>query len=408
MSLARKTAKWVLARTLYRKAYYRPRKENRPFLVRLDINNTCNLRCLKCFYPDYRAKGVPTRYMPLDEFRVLASRLFDHTYFLQLACAFEPLLHPEFVEILKTTDRYGIDNVGLVTNGVLLDGERANAIVNSRSLKALSVSLDGITPHMYERTRGRPLLDKVLGNITHFLDLRRRRGISFPLLKINSLLLRSNLAELPDLLAWCIEHGVDEVQFFHVQPIARDNDESALHAPDRYNAVRRELRALADGSSTALFIPPPLEPEYLDPESGEYAWRHCYIKDGDIPGAPDGRGPAAYPLHPYPEGLHCICPWMVLVVDAWGNLYPCAYRNDRPVGNILTQELEAAVNSAAMLRLRRELLRGRHREVCPFCKPTTPYADPLKRRIAHVTLEKEETRSVDAGAAGLGIPKAHA
>ncbi|HUT24786.1 MAG TPA: SPASM domain-containing protein, partial [Sumerlaeia bacterium] len=283
-----------------------------------------------------------------------------------------------------------------------------DAVVNSRSLKAVSVSLDGISPDMYERTRGRPLLDKVLGNVTSFLDLRRRKGGPFPLLKINSLLLRSNLAELPDLLAWCIGQGVDEVQFFHVQPIARDNDESALHAPDQYNALRRQLRALADGSSTALFIPPPLEPEYLDPETGEYAWRHCYTKDVDMPGAPDGQGEAAYPLHPYPKDIYCICPWMVLVVDAWGNLYPCAHRNDNPVGNILSQDLEAAVNSMAMLRLRRGLLRGRHREVCPFCKSTTPYADPLKRRIAHATLGKEEIRSVDAGAADSGTPKTRA
>ncbi|HUT22905.1 MAG TPA: hypothetical protein VM492_01040, partial [Sumerlaeia bacterium] len=105
----------MLTRTFYRDAHYRPRKEDRPFLVRLDINNTCNLRCLKCFYPDYSARGFPKRYMPLSEFRVLASRLFGYTYFLQLACAFEPLLHPEFVEILETTDRYGIGNVGLVT-----------------------------------------------------------------------------------------------------------------------------------------------------------------------------------------------------------------------------------------------------------------------------------------------------
>ena len=38
--------------------------------------------------------------------------------------------------------------------------------------------------------------------------------------------------------------------------------------------------------------------------------------DGDEAGA----GCAALPEHPYPRGVHCVCPWMTLVIDCRGNV----------------------------------------------------------------------------------------
>ena len=146
--------------------------------------------------------------------------------------------------------------------------------------------------------------------------------------------------------------------------------------PEEYNETRERLVGAATRLGIQMFIPPPLTDEFYDPESGRYVWKH--VEQAPIQGA---GGIAA---HPYPEGVHCICPWMTLTIDCWGNLYPCAHRLGVPYGNILAQEREEAINTLDVLKRRRGILRGKHMEVCPNCKPSSPHSDPMKRRISRI------------------------
>jgi len=250
-----------------------------------------------------------------------------------------------------------------------------------------------------------------LENVDSFLELRRREGRSFPRMKINTVIMRSNLGELEGIMRWCLEREITEVLFAHVEPFNTDNDESVLAVAEEYNAVRDRLRALARERGIGLLLPPPILPEYLDPKTGRYLWLHCELSPmgGEEKGAhpsaarltvearePGEPQPAPTP-HPYPLGLHCICPWMTLVIDCWGNLYPCNHRRNEPFANVLRQERQEAINSIRILRLRRQILRGRHEEACPQCQPIGPYADPMKRRLTHANLAERELHEQAVG-----------
>ncbi|MBN1867575.1 radical SAM protein [Candidatus Sumerlaeota bacterium] len=383
-SLLRKGAKRALCRTLYRKAVYRPEASERPFLVRLDINNTCNLECKQCFYADYKRSGVAPRNLSLDEFKRIADRLFPYTYVLQFACAFEPTMNPDFPAMVRLLDDYGIYDVGTVTNATLLDGERAQAVAESRSISSVAVSIDGISPETYEKIRGRPLLGKVLANIAGFQEIKRQLGKERPYIKLNTVVMRSNLHELPALMKWAIEHEIDEVQFFHVEPFDRSTEESVLNVPDEYNRIHDAIGEVAAGARTRLMIPPPLTPEYFDRATGLYLWGRL---EENLRSAIDTAELDSFYCdlsHPYPENVHCICPWMTLMVDAWGRVYPCAHRRDVAYGNILDQPLDEAINTMRFLKLRRAMLQGRHAAYCHFCKPQHPYSDPMKRRLTRL------------------------
>jgi MoaA/NifB/PqqE/SkfB family radical SAM enzyme len=380
----RSGAKWALARTLYRKAFYRPEASERPLLVRFDINNTCNLECRQCFYADYKRCGIPARNFSLDEFKIVADRVLPYTYLLQLACAFEPTMNPHFAAIVRLLDDYGVYDAGTVTNATLLDGDKAEAVAESRSISAVTVSIDGITPETYENIRGRPLLGKVLANIANLQELKRQLGKERPYIKINTVVMRSNLRELPALMKWAVENAIDEVQFFHVEPFDRSNPESALNAAEDYNRIHDEIGVAAAGARTRLMVPPPLTPEYFDKTTGQYLWGRL---EENLQSAIDTAELSSFYTdfsHPYPPGVHCICPWMTLMIDAWGNLYPCAYRRDVAYGNLLSQPLETALNSMRFLKLRRAMLARRHATYCHFCKPQHPYSDPMKRRLTRL------------------------
>lgn len=100
----------------------------------VEITNICNLRCAFC-----PVTKRPGRFMPPEEFRILARRLRPHTGFLYLHVMGEPLLHPQLGELLEIGDGEGF-RICLTTNGTLLES-RHDLLLSAPALHKLSVSL---------------------------------------------------------------------------------------------------------------------------------------------------------------------------------------------------------------------------------------------------------------------------
>lgn len=375
----RRAAKWLLRSTTHRDATFAPADHNRPLLVRFDINNRCNQLCRKCFYPGYVQSGIPGNSISVDDFARVAERLFPHAYYLQLPFAFEPLMHPRFPEILRIADGYAVPNVGIVTNGSLLVGKRAEALLESRHVTGIAVSIDAVDPETFRQMRGRDHLALVLRNIREFMKARNAAGRKFPTVYINSIVMRSNLGVLPKIMECALEMGVDEVQFFHVEPMELANEESALHVRDEYNAVHDQLGAMAAGAKIRLFLPPRYNESLFN---GDGTYRHRFTQGGATSEHETSHSQSFDESfdHPYPKDVYCVCPWMVMIVDSWGNYFPCAHRNE-PVGNVLRDDLFTAFNSMKQMTLRKQLLRGEREGACLTCRSKSPSSDPLKRRI---------------------------
>ena len=100
----------------------------------VEITNVCNLRCNFC-PGTKRAK----RFLPPEEFRVLAEKLRPHVSYLSLHVMGEPLLDPRLAEILQIAAELGM-KVCVTTNGTLL-AERSDLLLAAPALYKLSVSL---------------------------------------------------------------------------------------------------------------------------------------------------------------------------------------------------------------------------------------------------------------------------
>ena len=121
----------------------------------------------------------------------------------------EPLLHPEFLDMVREAKRLDAP-VEAITNGLLLDDARIEALIDV-ALDTLWVSIDGATPDCYADVRREGDLPRVIANLERLRDLKIQKRVTRPVLGISFVAMRRNLAELPEVLR--LEHRVGARKF---------------------------------------------------------------------------------------------------------------------------------------------------------------------------------------------------
>lgn len=101
----------------------------------LEITDACNLNCPFCT----NSKG--NSFISLEDFDLYTTQIKEYTNYLYLHVLGEPLLHPNFEEILNILDKKGF-NLQLVSNGTLLSNHLN--ILNHQCLRKLSISIHSI------------------------------------------------------------------------------------------------------------------------------------------------------------------------------------------------------------------------------------------------------------------------
>ena len=112
--------------------------------VNVEIINTCNLKC--SFWP------TPERQMArmtVEQFSDIARKLKPITREVVLHLLGEPLSHPQFSSIIQAAADASLP-VNIVTNGLLLTGERINAAL-SPVVRQISVSLQSFGDNFPEQ-----------------------------------------------------------------------------------------------------------------------------------------------------------------------------------------------------------------------------------------------------------------
>ncbi len=121
----------------------------------------------------------------------------------------EPLLWPPLERVSLALRERGL-RLALTTNGRALADPRRRRFV-LEALDELTLSLDG-PPDVHDRLRRRPGLGRRV--LEALSDLRARRGDARrPLLRINAVLMRDNVARFGELAALAADAGADELTF---------------------------------------------------------------------------------------------------------------------------------------------------------------------------------------------------
>lgn len=299
-----------------------------PLMANLVPTYRCNNACFMCDLPKpslYAKRGA--REFETEELkRVIDGMAEIGVAGLSLAGG-EPTVRPDCFELLRYGKQRGLF-VHLNTNGYNLFAkpERLDELL-ATGVDSMNFSLDGATAETHNRLRDAVYGFERIEKATAEILSRRKRGK--PAVTYTFVIGPDNCDEVPEFVALARRRGVNSVSF---NPLTACYGEAVPHTAeqlDRMDAAVRWLRAEKRRSP---------DPEFID---NSYGFLDLF--------------PRAFRAEPSP--LTCYVGYHNLVVDCFGNVYPCTvhYQFGRAVGNVEQMPLPELWRSAAYQREREKL-----------------------------------------------------
>lgn len=177
-----------------------------PSKLFVEVTTFCNLQCGMCVKQNAMG-GIPEGSMSPETFEKLVPA-FQHLDSLVLNGIGEPLLHPRLEMFISRARSLLPENawIGFQSNGMALTDDRAASLVDA-GLDRICISLDTVSDDSFRSIRSG---GEMGGIVTAFASLKRARarnrgrdlriGIEF-------VLMRNNLADLPEAIRWAGRSG---------------------------------------------------------------------------------------------------------------------------------------------------------------------------------------------------------
>ncbi|MCR5847904.1 MAG: radical SAM protein [Lachnospiraceae bacterium] len=203
----------------YREETLRPNPELRSLF--LEITPFCNEHCLHC---GSRCGDIDVNDMLSKEeiFEALrqVKRDFDISKMRLCITGGEPLLRPEFFDIMKRANEMGFA-WGMTSNGTLITQEAAKDLKKT-GLRTVSISVDGLKEN-HEWFRQSPgCYEKTIEGIKNLLD------VNIGHVQITTVIYHKNIHELDAMYEEFKKVGVRSWRVINIEPIGRAKDNPDL------------------------------------------------------------------------------------------------------------------------------------------------------------------------------------
>jgi radical SAM protein with 4Fe4S-binding SPASM domain len=272
--------------------------------LKLYLTRRCNLRCVMCTAWQER---VGQDELSTDE----VSRLLEQARPLGLAnlklFGGEPMLRQDLEAITEHAAGLGV-RCTLITNGSLLNRRRAEALVRA-GLAQLDLSLDAGRADLHDAIRGVPgTWQRAVDGLQAVRSAAGRLGRRVTV-RVNAVVMRQNVLDLPKLVSQAVSLGVDQVVFNPAIP-RRDSE----HGPaSPYVLTRQDILRYNNEVAPAILAQGAPYRWSVDP-----AFLYIYgTSDEDIDNAAQCH---------YVERLQierCFKPWYYVTVRENGDVVGC-------------------------------------------------------------------------------------
>lgn len=314
----------------------------RHLVVRMDMANGCNLRCPMCHYPS-RMAGRKITNLTKEQIDRIAKQLFMKTRNVHLSCTYEPMMSENFIYALEKVREYGIPFSSTVSNGQLLSRKIVEAICDLE-LKELVLSVDSPNEKTYNMIRGGGY-DRLLNCLEGLNETKRRKNSPYPKLKFNSVLMKENIEQVPDLIEFASKAGAKYLQLRHLgyhEDASIDFDAQTLfNYPKLANDIIGRAKKIAGDKGIFLDAPKPIrENESFDSDNVD-------------------------------ASVSCAYPWFQVLIRINGDVAPCAYWKGEHLGNVFNEDF-SDIWKNGFKKLRSGVSSGKLPPNCEKCSVNGP------------------------------------
>lgn len=212
-----------------------PHHRGMPVSISVEPTTSCNLSCPEC--PAGRKDfSRPPGKISLEEFQNVIDQLKSHLMYLMLYFQGEPLLNPEFFDMVSYAGQNKV-YTATSTNGHYFDDDNAKQLVRS-GLDRLIISLDGTDQDTYEQYRRGGDIQRVLSGIRNIVKWKKELRSSRPFLIIQFLVFKHNEHQIKDIKKLTKELGVS-LELKTAQVYDHENDTLRIPENSKYSRYKR-------------------------------------------------------------------------------------------------------------------------------------------------------------------------
>lgn len=148
-----------------------------PSQVIIDCTEVCNLACVHCPHPSFKASAhYGARYLEPELNRKLVDEVRTEgagcTQYIRYTAEGEPLVHPRGYEMIEYAVRRSGVFVTLTTNGTIMNERRTKRLLDA-GVHMIDISIDAFTPETYAKIRVNGDLEVTRANVNRLLEWRR-------------------------------------------------------------------------------------------------------------------------------------------------------------------------------------------------------------------------------------------
>lgn len=322
--------------------------ESRPTTIEFSFNNLCNLKCQMCA----KADDEPNVLMNKSAGNRALEQLLPFTLHWMPSANSEPLLND--MTALVQLCRKHISWLLLFTNATLLTRERFLQI--RERTHRIFISFDSHVKETFERIRAGAKYEEVVRNIKDLLPLAKEDGTE---ITFNVVLMKPNLAELPDYVRFVADLGGTDIHVQELLPNSTLFNDLLIDAPDHViEPILEQAKAIARERKVDLNLD--LRPPF---QAAEVHQRREWSK-APLATMRERFNSTVRAL--YPGFCHMAAHYFKTTPN--GDVFPCCRAPaELNMGNINKATVEEIWNGSRYREFRRNMFAGKYADSCKDC-----------------------------------------
>lgn len=177
----------------------------------IEITSKCNMKCKQCYNGSEQGNN---EFVTKEEYLRSVKALVDRGCRIVVISGGEPLLHPDLIWMLEKTHELGVEEIRVVTNGLLFRPEFAAKMKELCGI--LLISMDGPTAETYGIMREARNFQRVKENAVRYAGEC--------IVEFNLIMCKGNAETLVAMAEFADQNGIRAINLLNLQCIGRATD----------------------------------------------------------------------------------------------------------------------------------------------------------------------------------------